>query len=547
MPALDLSQSAQHIGHACETFIDPDHRFTFDQITDIPDSLYHPVKTDISSHLFSSATIYFKFRVINRQSRPVKRVLLFSTAWLDHIQVKIVGPSGQATDLLTGNLYPFSQRAMKSIYPNVMHEFAPGQSSIYIEVTTRDPFIVPISVLKPADLYQQQAKDQSFKTFIYGIITAMILYHLILFLSIRLKYYAYYVLYLAAFLLMNASYNGYTYELFLGDYPTLQNWLQSTGIFLFTIAGLFFAKSFLNLDKYAPAAQKSTDYLILFFIFTLFFSALFGYHVHVITSIALSVIFSLYVFWLSVLSLMKGNTSARFFLLGTTAGLIGTAITALTVMAILPYTHLGYQAVEFGLAIDSILLSFALVDRVKASEREKKLAESFANTDALTLLPNRRAYNLLCEQERELAHTIYREYFTAMMIDIDYFKTVNDSYGHAFGDDVLRQVAKLLLSSIKSTDYIYRMGGEEFLILLPDTPADQAQEIAERIRAKAEVMDIFIEETVINITLSVGISDRPVDNKTIEIAANAADKALYKAKQSGRNRVVTFRQLSTQS
>ncbi|QBZ83085.1 histidine kinase [Hydrogenovibrio crunogenus] len=374
--------------------------------------------------------------------------------------------------------------------------------------------------------------------FIYGIIIAMILYHFILFASIQLRYYAYYVLYLMSFLAMNVSYNGYTFQFLLQDSPVIQNWIQGTTIFLFAIAGLLFAKAFLNLEKYIPLAYKITKGMIWLFVSVMLITVFFGYHAHVMFAIGMSVIFSLYVFVIAFLSYVKGNKTARFFLLGTTAGLVGTSVTALTVMAIIPYSHVGYQAVDYGLAIDSILLSFALVDRVKSTEKEKLLAEISANTDALTNVANRRAFNHFCEQFDSGSQKFYREKLVAMMLDIDFFKEINDTYGHSVGDIVLQKVANLLRSNTKSTDQIFRMGGEEFLILLPDTDIENAQKVAERIRLAIEEMVTDKNGSAISITTSIGMAEVLMEDISLISTIQLADKALYDAKRSGRNKVV---------
>lgn len=535
---LDITHPNYQIGHATFFYEDVSNSVEFNQITELPASIFKPLKQTVSAHLFTNSTFYYRFDVINPLSQAINRLVIFETPWLDSIKIKVISPNSTTQQYLTGNIYPFKQRAVEHPYPNIEHFFEPGISTVYIQVKTRDPFIVPISILDRETFFKDRVLNVSITAFVYGIIMAMLLYHLILFISIKLRYYAFYALYLAVFLIANASYNGYTFQFLFSDYPTVQNWLQSTMIFLFSIVGLLFARSFLNLTKYLPSAQKSINTLILIFISTMLFSALFGYHVHIILAITMAILFSIYVFSIALWSLIKGNQSALFFLLGTTAGLIGTAITALTVMALIPYTHIGYQAIEIGMVMDSILLSFALVDRVKTNEKDKKIAELFAITDALTNLPNRRAYNDICHQEQARANQIHREKLTAMMIDIDFFKVVNDTYGHETGDIVLQRIARLLKNSIKTSDYIFRLGGEEFLILLPDTQINQAKEIAERIRSAVENMEIWSENQPIKITVSIGLSEFNTQEKCIKKAVRSSDFVLYKAKQSGRNQVI---------
>jgi len=538
MPLIDLSQPHYQIGKSMLFLEDKDSSLSFADIEKIPDARFEPVDKDICSYLFTRSTFYYKFKVVNTQSSALDRLLVFETPWLDSIQVKVISPDQTQQTFLTGTLFPFKQRAAEHPYPNVEHEFKPGVSTVYVQIKTRDPFIVPISILDRESLFKNYVFVFATSMFIYGIIIAMILYHFILFASIRLRYYAYYVLYLMSFLAMNVSYNGYTFQFLLQDSPVIQNWIQGTTIFLFAIAGLLFAKAFLNLEKYIPLAYKITKGMIWLFVSIMLITVFFGYHEHVMFAIGMSVVFSLYVFVIALLSYVKGNKTARFFLLGTTAGLVGTSITALTVMAILPYSHVGYQAVDYGLAIDSILLSFALVDRVKSTEKEKLLAEISANTDALTNVANRRAFNHFCEQFDSGSQKLYQEKLVAMMLDIDFFKEINDTYGHSVGDIVLQKVANLLRSNTKSTDRIFRMGGEEFLILLPDTEIENAQIVAERIRLAIEEMVTDKNGSTISITTSIGMAEVLMEDISLISTIQLADKALYDAKRSGRNRVV---------
>ncbi len=316
---LDITHPNYQIGHATSFYEDVSNSVDFNKITDVPADDFKPLQQAVSAHLFTNSTFYYRFNVINPLSQAINRLVVFETPWLDSIQIKVIAPNQTTQQYVTGNIYPFKQRAVEHPYPNIEHSFEPGISTVYIQVKTRDPFIVPISILDRETFFKDKVFNIGITAFVYGIIMAMLLYHLILFISIKLRYYAYYALYLTDFLIANASYNGYTFQFIFAELPTVQNWLQSSTIFLFSIFGLLFAKSFLNLKRYLPAAQKSINALILIFISTMLFSALFGYHVHIILAIAMSILFSVYVFAIALMSLTKGNKSALFFLLGTTA------------------------------------------------------------------------------------------------------------------------------------------------------------------------------------------------------------------------------------
>jgi diguanylate cyclase (GGDEF)-like protein len=120
------------------------------------------------------------------------------------------------------------------------------------------------------------------------------------------------------------------------------------------------------------------------------------------------------------------------------------------------------------------------------------------------------------------------------MADVDEFKKYNDAFGHPAGDEVLKKVATILLSSTRSVDCTARYGGEEFAVLLTGTGAEVATEVAERIRARVETEEFAGRR----ITLSIGIAEFPANGHTADEVISSADEALYAAKRSGRNRVV---------
>ena len=133
---------------------------------------------------------------------------------------------------------------------NFNHDFEPGLSTVYVQVRTRDPFIVSISLMKISTFLADQIGASFWIGLIYGGIIAMLFYNIFLFFGIKERYYAFYVLYLCTFFMMNATYNGYTFMYFFSNYPNIQNWAQSISIFFFVFASLLFAQSFLNLKKY---------------------------------------------------------------------------------------------------------------------------------------------------------------------------------------------------------------------------------------------------------------------------------------------------------
>jgi len=126
------------------------------------------------------------------------------------------------------------------------------------------------------------------------------------------------------------------------------------------------------------------------------------------------------------------------------------------------------------------------------------------------------------------------------MMDIDYFKSVNDSYGHHAGDHYLVEFAKVLREEVRLVDYVGRWGGEEFIILLPKTNVEQAKGLAERLRYAVEVMQIESGRGLISRTVSIGIASAQSGKMDVDEIIRQADEAMYRAKQEGGNRVVIW-------
>lgn len=185
------------------------------------------------------------------------------------------------------------------------------------------------------------------------------------------------------------------------------------------------------------------------------------------------------------------------------------------------------------------LTEFNLSLEKKVYERTEELHEAYkkmkqlAVTDTLTGIYNRYYFNSALEKEIYRAHR-YERSFALLMFDLDYFKNVNDTYGHAVGDRVLLSVSNLVASCLRESDIFARIGGEEFVIILPETGEELSLEIAERIRKNVEAHSF---EPVKQMTISIGlVRHRPEEG--LEELLKRVDSALYTAKNSGRNRVI---------
>jgi diguanylate cyclase (GGDEF)-like protein len=178
-----------------------------------------------------------------------------------------------------------------------------------------------------------------------------------------------------------------------------------------------------------------------------------------------------------------------------------------------------------------------LARTIRELEENKKALDEQANTDTLTRLKNRRWFYTQAEQNLADCRRSGKD-MSVLLLDIDYFKKVNDTYGHHAGDEVLSKIAALLANMVRHVDTVARFGGEEFAALLPETNRLGAAVMAERIRAAIEKEEIRIDGWRIPITVSIGIATLDAEMvESIDHLLNIADRRLYLAKHSGRNRI----------
>ena len=187
---------------------------------------------------------------------------------------------------------------------------------------------------------------------------------------------------------------------------------------------------------------------------------------------------------------------------------------------------------------DGILYT-AVVRDISERKRVEQELRRMATTDPLTGLWNRRRFMELSETELSRLRR-YGRPVSVLMLDIDHFKAVNDTHGHAAGDEALCQLADICRSTLRETDHLGRLGGEEFAALLPETGLDEAADVAERLRQRLAASAFPLSCGItLRITVSIGVASCADDDTAIDRALGRADRALYRAKNSGRNRVAT--------
>ena len=177
--------------------------------------------------------------------------------------------------------------------------------------------------------------------------------------------------------------------------------------------------------------------------------------------------------------------------------------------------------------------TFQNITRRKEMEAELR---RLAATDPLTGLNNRRSFFERANHMR-LQCVRYNHPFSILMLDIDYFKLINDRFGHDIGDDVLKIVSDIISQSLREVDVLGRLGGEEFAVLLPETSLKSALKVAERIRASVEAFRLETDQGSVDVKISIGVVGGTFAEESIEVFLKRADEQLYRAKENGRNRI----------
>jgi diguanylate cyclase (GGDEF)-like protein len=257
---------------------------------------------------------------------------------------------------------------------------------------------------------------------------------------------------------------------------------------------------------------------------------------------------------------------AATIMAGTTDGLIWGAISVSTIAGLyvlnrmlgIDFTSLPSTSMDRMVDLIAVTLvtgtAIWLNEKAKARamnhlESAQELLNHLAMIDPLTNVFNRRYFFDRAKVELEIARR-HESRTSILLLDIDHFKRINDSYGHNVGDQILTGMVALCQENLREMDTLARLGGEEFVILLPETDLAEARHIAERLRRTLEHTPINTDSGLLNVTISIGVMSQPASDAHLPVhkLVQRADQAMYLAKRSGRNRVVTWQsQEPTQS
>lgn len=524
---------------------------------------------------YSDSAWWLRLSLANDASSKIERLLSPEYPVLGDVQVHVVSDRTDRQFYQLGHNYPYNQRPVDHRFFVVPLKWQAGETlTVYIRVRSQTSVQVPATLWEPETFHSHDMTTNILQGIYFGAFLVIAVYNLLLYFALGERNYLYYVGFVMSMALLMASLTGYGFRHL---WPGATVWNdQAILVFICGILGFagLFIRRFLELnaisvilDRLALAVVVISGVCVVLAFYLSYFTLIVLLIPMVIFGCGLAFVGGVYA-WI------KGQATAKYYVMAWTFVLAGGAILALSKGGILPSNFFTDHAAQLGSMIEVVLLSFALAQRInverqlryqaqsetlettrrlnreleeRVQERTQELEDlneklnELSVTDELTGLRNRRFLDQQIEQEVGRAWRSGRPLAVAML-DIDHFKLVNDTHGHQVGDECLRLVGEILHAALRSpSDTGARYGGEEFVMVLPDTDPDAALAVVERVRERIHGARVECDGVVLELTLSAGITAHPVYEHTAPDQFLAeADEALYRAKASGRDRACVY-------
>ncbi len=446
--------------------------------------------------------------------------------------------------------HPVDVLAWLMVYPL---DLAPGQSTeLIIRVETLQNSLDPLDISAQSELEHLADRATAMWSFglYFGAVIALVFYNLVLYLNLRTPGHRMYVVAMTTVLLFMGVDSGLVQSL-LPDALRERELLLAVSLnCLMMAATIRFFQVFASAAEHIPRFSRGLSVLALIFLALAGVSAVVPLGSTVVLAPVVQAISTLTVVVLvsaAVMAGRRGSSASWIFLAAWSAFLGGGVVRSLVGAEVLTRTPVTEYAVYVGSVLEAMILALGLSYRVGQlreqrirAEHEQHRAMTLANQDALTGAYNRRFFeNYLKAMMEDARHAEIEG--ALLLLDIDHFKQVNDTHGHEAGDMILRSLTRRCLRELRDGDVLCRLGGDEFAIVLRSLSGAAAVEVARRIHRAATERPVDYDGTRIELAVSVGVLaelDRDLDRSE---ALRRADRALYRAKEQGRNRVVRHR------
>lgn len=482
------------------------------------------------------APVWLAVTLHNRATTALPFRLVAATSWIDSVSLSLWQDGTQQAQWHSGDAdaeAPFLQPGLGFVFPLTLPA---GDSVLLIRAATPDPLVLPLQWIPEGQWSTRLGLLQYSFGFLYGFLAALIIFNVALFFGLRERGHLYYSLYLASFIALSLCYTGHGLGWLWPEAPGVQRFAILLAMVGFSCCGLLFAAEFVGLRRDRPQLARVVAAIALLGLLAICSAVLLDQqYAAVAVAFNFVTLASLLLLMLSVQAVRTGQIGGWYLLAAVAVGALGATVSSLAVWAWLPFHPISYHAVEAGILIEAVLLSLAVAKKVRTEQQHRYAAEFDARHDPLTGVHNRRAFYEVARPLSGLARRSLRP-LSVVMLDIDHFKRINDSFGHSAGDEVLRQVAQTLAHACREGDVLARWGGEEFVLLLAETDRQQAVQFAERLRQLLATLPIPVGNVPLQLTCSFGVAALRGDHGIDELIL-LADQQLLRAKQNGRNRV----------
>ncbi len=570
-----LSNSDQDLGHFDQIeYFSHEEELSLAEAKALQSSDWQSAPADNLSLGFDKDHYWFRLPLKNLQPSDIPWLFRSKYPLLDTLDLYLFADSILMQEFHTGDSLPFEQRPLDQpsfVFPLTIATDA--EYVIYMHVQTSSSVQLSLSLQSESSFWQTMATENATSAAFYAILISMIFYNAVIFLIVRVRSYLYYVLYLSSFTLFMASIHGWAYRLLWPSSPAIHQLsvVCLIGTTIYT-AGLF-TSSFLRLKEVRPAFHRIVMIVASIGLLQSVVSLFLSYAVMIRVGAGLAIIAAAIAMFSTMQEWFRSRRrEVMMFIIAWTTVLIGFLLYSGQKFGFLPVNAFTEHAIEIGAVLEALLLALGLADRIN-SERKARIAtqermlqvqlkanqeldnkvrerteeleimngqlHTTSVTDSLTQIKNRHYFDSKFTTEYRRA---YREksWLSLLIIDIDHFKIFNDNHGHQAGDEVLKIVASAIQDVVKRpSDAVSRYGGEEFTVLLPNTPKEGAYQVAERIRASIEKIQITWQEESLSVTLSIGLASCiPPYYEGEATLLKQADDFLYVAKDHGRNQVI---------
>lgn len=572
---------------------DPAHRLTIAEVAGHTDRDFRPAAPPVGEVNFgySGSALWLALPLRVERNAPTAWLLEFAAPSIDSIEVYQPRAGGGYTVYRAGDRQPFASRPhahRNLVFP--LHLMPDTEQTVYVRVVSGGTLTLPATLWQPEALRRHDQQTYALLALYYGMLLALFLYNLLLWLSTRDTVFLAYVAFCGAMAIAQCSLNGFGNQFLWPEWVAWGNHALPFGMSATGFFGALFTRIFLETPRRAPRLDRVILVLAASFALSALTTFVASYRFAAIFTSLNGLVFSAVATAAGVYCLVRGHAGARWFLLAWGLLLVAVAVTALRNLAWLPTTLLTQYSMQIGSALEMLLLSFALADRLNVMRREKDAAtqdalatkhalvealqqseraleervaertraleesndrlrrkeqqlEYIARHDALTGLPNR---TLLDDRiARALAGARRRGDLCAILLaDLDGFKTINDAHGHVAGDQLLAAVAARMKETVRETDTVSRYGGDEFVIVLEDLNTEyEAADVAEKLVARMH-RPFTLGQSEVTVHVSIGVACFPGDGRTAEALLDRADRAMYAAKAAGRDAWRTARSLT---